>query len=59
MGRDLMNPYDELGILLALRHGDRVRHICLHIPLPSLWNIVAAIDTGISPYRTYASTIRT
>ena len=44
MNGDLMNPNDEFGILLALQHRDRLRRIRLHIPLPSLRNIVAAMN---------------
>jgi hypothetical protein len=35
---------DEEGIMLALQNRDRVRRICLRIPVPSLQKLVMAID---------------
>ncbi|KAI0247554.1 hypothetical protein BJV78DRAFT_910103 [Lactifluus subvellereus] len=35
---------DEEGILLALRHSDRVHHIFLHLPAPKLRKIIKTMD---------------
>ncbi|KAI0245641.1 hypothetical protein BJV78DRAFT_1287367 [Lactifluus subvellereus] len=35
---------DEDGILLALRHSDRVHHISLYLPSPKLRNVITIMD---------------
>ena len=35
---------DEKGIMVALRHRDRVRRICLRMPIQNLQKVLLAID---------------
>jgi hypothetical protein len=35
---------DEEGIILALQHRDRIRRICLYLPIPSLQKLITAMD---------------
>jgi hypothetical protein len=35
---------EEEGIILALQHRDRIRRICLYLPIPSLQKLITAID---------------
>jgi hypothetical protein len=35
---------DEEGIMLALQHRDRIRRICLRLPIPSLQKLITTMD---------------
>jgi len=41
---DSIATEDEEGIMLALKHHDRVRRICLDIPIPNLQQIIMALE---------------
>jgi len=41
---DLITAEDEEGIKLALQHHDRIRRICLLMPVPDLQKVIVALD---------------